>query len=61
MKSLAISDRYGWPPYVAHQAYYSLVAREYEWELMPLAIDQGVGTVAWSPLAGGSSWQCSRR
>jgi len=54
MKSLAISDRYGWAPYVAHQAYYSLVAREYEWELMPLAIDQGVGTVAWSPLAGGA-------
>ena len=54
MKSLAISDRYGWPPYVAHQAYYSLGAREYEWELMPLAIDQGVGTVAWSPLAGGA-------
>ena len=54
MKSLAISDRYGWPPYVAHQAYYSLVAREYEWELMPLAIDQGIGTVAWSPLAGGA-------
>jgi len=54
MKSLAISDRYGWPPYIAHQAYYSLVAREYEWELMPLAIDQGVGTVAWSPLAGGA-------
>ena len=54
MKSLAISDRYGWPPYVAHQAYYSLVARDYEWELMPLAIDQGVGTVAWSPLAGGA-------
>ena len=54
MKSLAISDRYGWAPYVAHQAYYSLVAREYEWELMPLAIDQGVGTVVWSPLAGGA-------
>jgi aryl-alcohol dehydrogenase-like predicted oxidoreductase len=54
MKSLAISDRYGWPPYVAHQAYYSLVSREYEWELMPLAIDQGVGTVVWSPLAGGA-------
>ena len=54
MKSLAIADRYGWPPYIAHQAYYSLVAREYEWELMPLAIDQGVGTVAWSPLAGGA-------
>jgi len=54
MKSLAISHRYGWAPYVAHQAYYSLAAREYEWELMPLAIDQGVGTVAWSPLAGGA-------
>jgi aryl-alcohol dehydrogenase-like predicted oxidoreductase len=39
---------------VAHQAYYSLVSREYEWELMPLAIDQGVATVAWSPLAGGA-------
>jgi aryl-alcohol dehydrogenase-like predicted oxidoreductase len=54
MKSLAISDRYGWARYVAHQAYYSLVSREYEWELMPLAIDQGVGTVVWSPLAGGA-------
>ena len=54
MKSLAISDRYGWTRYVAHPAYYSLVSREYEWELMPLAIDQGVGTVVWSPLAGGA-------
>ena len=54
MKSLAIAERYGWPPYVAHQAYYSLVSREYEWELMPLAIDQGVGTVVWSPLAAGA-------
>jgi aryl-alcohol dehydrogenase-like predicted oxidoreductase len=54
MKSLAISDRYGWARYVAHQAYYSLVSREYEWELMPLAIDQRVGTVVWSPLAGGA-------
>ena len=54
MKSLGIAHRYGWSPYVAHQAYYSLVAREYEWELMPLAIDQGVGTVVWSPLAGGA-------
>jgi aryl-alcohol dehydrogenase-like predicted oxidoreductase len=53
MKSLALSDRHGWPRYVAHQAYYSLVAREYEWELMPLALDQGVGTVVWSPLSGG--------
>jgi aryl-alcohol dehydrogenase-like predicted oxidoreductase len=38
---------------VAHQAYYSLVGREYEWELMPLALDQGVGTVVWSPLGWG--------
>ncbi|MBA3684104.1 MAG: aldo/keto reductase [Planctomycetes bacterium] len=53
MKSLAIADRYGWPRHVAHQAYYSLLDREYEWELMPLAIDQRVGTVVWSPLAGG--------
>jgi aryl-alcohol dehydrogenase-like predicted oxidoreductase len=53
MKSLAISDRYGWSRYVAHQAYYSLVGREYEWELMPLALDQKVGTLVWSPLAGG--------
>jgi aryl-alcohol dehydrogenase-like predicted oxidoreductase len=53
MKSLAVADRYGWPRYVAHQAYYSLIGREYEWELMPLALDQGIGTVVWSPLAGG--------
>jgi aryl-alcohol dehydrogenase-like predicted oxidoreductase len=53
MKSLTVSDRYGWPRYVAHQAYYSLVAREYEWELMPLALDQGVGTLVWSPLGWG--------
>jgi len=54
MKSLGVAERYGWSPYVAHQAYYSLVSREYEWELMPLAIDQGIGTVVWSPLAGGA-------
>jgi aryl-alcohol dehydrogenase-like predicted oxidoreductase len=53
MKSLATSDRYGWPRYVAHQAYYSLIGREYEWELMPLALDQGVGCVVWSPLGWG--------
>jgi aryl-alcohol dehydrogenase-like predicted oxidoreductase len=53
MKSLAVADRYGWPRYVAHQAYYSLVGREYEWELMPLGIDQGVGAVVWSPLGWG--------
>lgn len=53
MKSLGLADRNSWPRYVAHQAYYSLVAREYEWELMPLALDQHVGTVVWSPLSGG--------
>ena len=53
MKSLATSDRYGYPRYVAHQAYYSLLNRDYEWELMPLGVDQGVGAVIWSPLGWG--------
>jgi aryl-alcohol dehydrogenase-like predicted oxidoreductase len=53
MKSLAISERYGLARYVAHQAYYSLIGREFEWELMPLALDQRVGTVVWSPLGWG--------
>src|SRR5215471_18011367 len=53
MKSLAIAEKFGWPRYVAHQAYYSLIAREYEWELMPLSIDQKVATVVWSPLGWG--------
>jgi aryl-alcohol dehydrogenase-like predicted oxidoreductase len=53
MKSLAIAEKYGWPRHVAHQAYYSLIGREYEWELMPLASDQKVGTLVWSGLAGG--------
>jgi len=53
MKSLGISDKYNLPRHVAHQAYYSLVGRDYEWELMPLALDQGVGTVVWSPLGWG--------
>ena len=53
MKSLAVSDRYGWSRYVAHQVYYSLASREYEWELMPLGIDQKVGALVWSPLAAG--------
>jgi aryl-alcohol dehydrogenase-like predicted oxidoreductase len=53
MKSLAIADRYGWPRYVAHQVYYSLLGRDYEWELMPLGLDQQVGGVAWSPLGWG--------
>ena len=53
MKSLAVSDRYGYARYVAHQAYYSLIGREYEWELMPLGLDQGVGAIVWSPLGWG--------
>jgi aryl-alcohol dehydrogenase-like predicted oxidoreductase len=53
MKSLAIAEKYGWSRYVAHQAYYSLIGREYEWELMPLALDQKVGTIVWSPLGWG--------
>jgi aryl-alcohol dehydrogenase-like predicted oxidoreductase len=50
MKSLAVSEKYGYPRYVAHQAYYSMVGRDYEWELMPLGLDQKVGAVVWSPL-----------
>jgi aryl-alcohol dehydrogenase-like predicted oxidoreductase len=53
MKSLAVADRYGYPRYVAHQAYYSLVGRDYEWELMPLGVKEGVGAVVWSPLGWG--------
>ncbi|HEX4154487.1 MAG TPA: aldo/keto reductase [Acidobacteriaceae bacterium] len=53
MKSLAVSERYGWARYVGHQVYYSLVGRDYEWELMPLAVDQGVGALVWSPLGWG--------
>jgi aryl-alcohol dehydrogenase-like predicted oxidoreductase len=53
MKSLDVADRYGWARYVGHQVYYSLIGREYEWELMPLALDQGVGALVWSPLGWG--------
>jgi aryl-alcohol dehydrogenase-like predicted oxidoreductase len=53
MKSLAVSEKYGLARYVAHQAYYSLVGRDYEWELMPLALDQKVSAVVWSPLGWG--------
>jgi aryl-alcohol dehydrogenase-like predicted oxidoreductase len=53
MKSLAVSERYGWARYVGQQAYYSLIGREFEWELMPLAIDQNLGTMVWSPLGWG--------
>jgi aryl-alcohol dehydrogenase-like predicted oxidoreductase len=53
MKSLAVADRHGYPRYVANQAYYSLVGRDYEWELMPLGLDQGIGAAVWSPLGWG--------
>jgi aryl-alcohol dehydrogenase-like predicted oxidoreductase len=53
MKSLAAADRYGYPRHVAHQVYYSLLNRDYEWELMPLGRDQGVGALIWSPLGWG--------
>ncbi|MDB5331220.1 MAG: putative aldo/keto reductase [Phycisphaerales bacterium] len=53
MKSLAASDRYGLARHVANQTYYSLIGRDYEWELMPLGLDQGVGAVVWSPLGWG--------
>ncbi len=54
MKSLSISEKFGWSRYIAHQVYYSLIGREFEWELLPLAADQGIGTMVWSPLAGGA-------
>ena len=53
MKSLSVSERYGWQRYVGHQVYYSLIGRDYEWELMPLSLDQGVGALVWSPLGWG--------
>ena len=53
MKSLAAADRHGYPRYVAHQVYYSLVGRDYESDLMPLGLDQGVGALVWSPLGWG--------
>jgi aryl-alcohol dehydrogenase-like predicted oxidoreductase len=53
MKSLAVAEKYGYPRYVANQTYYSLIGRDYEWELMPLGLDQGLGAVVWSPLGWG--------
>ncbi len=53
MKAQGIADKHGWTRHVAHQIYYSLVGRDYEWELMPVGIAEGVGAVVWSPLAGG--------
>jgi aryl-alcohol dehydrogenase-like predicted oxidoreductase len=53
MKSLSLADAHGRPRYIAHQVYYSLVGRDYEWELMPLGIEEGVGAIVWSPLGWG--------
>jgi aryl-alcohol dehydrogenase-like predicted oxidoreductase len=53
MKSVAVADRYGYPRHVAHQVYYSLLNRDYEWELLPLGRDQGIGALVWSPLGFG--------
>jgi len=53
MKSQAAADKHGYSRFVANQTYYSLIGRDYEWELMPLGLDQGVGAVVWSPLGWG--------
>lgn len=53
MKSLNVANRYGYPRHVGHQVYYSLLNRDYEWELMPLGVDQGIGALVWSPLGWG--------
>jgi aryl-alcohol dehydrogenase-like predicted oxidoreductase len=53
MKSLAVAERYGYPRYVANQVYYSLVGRDYEGDLLPLGLDQGIGALVWSPLGWG--------
>jgi aryl-alcohol dehydrogenase-like predicted oxidoreductase len=53
MKALSVSERYGWTRFVGNQVFYSLVGRDYEWELMPLAMDQGIGALVWSPLGWG--------
>jgi len=53
MKSLSVSERYGFERYIVYQGYYSLIGRDYEQELMPLCRDQGIGLMAWSPLGWG--------
>jgi aryl-alcohol dehydrogenase-like predicted oxidoreductase len=61
MKSIAVSERYGYAKHVAHQVYYSLLNRDYEWELMPLGRDQGIGATVWSPLGWGKLTGAIRR
>ena len=53
MKALGVAEQHGWPRYVANQVYYSLIGRDYEWDLMPLGADQGLGALVWSPLGWG--------
>jgi aryl-alcohol dehydrogenase-like predicted oxidoreductase len=53
MKALGESDRHGWARFVASQSYYSLLGRDVEWEIAPLAVDQDVSLLVWAPLAGG--------
>jgi len=53
MKALAVADARGYERFAAQQVYYSLESRDAEYELLPLAIDQGLGVLVWSPLAGG--------
>lgn len=53
MKSLGLAEKHHRPRYIAHQVYYSLIGRDYEWELMPLAMAEGVGALVWSPLGWG--------
>ncbi|WP_454791511.1 aldo/keto reductase [Mycolicibacterium lutetiense] len=53
MKSLSLAEKHDRPRYIAHQVYYSLIGRDYEWELMPLAMAEGVGALVWSPLGWG--------
>jgi aryl-alcohol dehydrogenase-like predicted oxidoreductase len=52
-KALGISDRRGYQRYVSQQIHYTLQAREAEYELIPVSLDQGLGILVWSPLAGG--------
>jgi aryl-alcohol dehydrogenase-like predicted oxidoreductase len=61
MKSIGVSERYGYPRHIAHQVYYSLLNRDYEWELMPLGRDQGIGALIWSPLGWGKLTGAIRR
>jgi len=61
MKANAVAERYGYARHVAHQVYYSLLNRDYEWELQPLGRDQGIGAVVWSPLGWGKLTGAIRR